>query len=121
LFAKSFGSFLIVSLATGVHPTAQRTRTSFRPQPTQQQREIEELFVSGYHYVGEWHTHPERQPTPSVADSRAMRNLFLNSEHQLVTMLLVIVGNERDKMQLYVGCADGVRLISAALKSPDLR
>ncbi|MCW3794470.1 Mov34/MPN/PAD-1 family protein [Paenibacillus sp. LS1] len=45
-------------------------------------------------YLGEWHTHPERVPTPSSTDTKNWRKIFLSSNQSIDYLLFVIVGTE---------------------------
>lgn len=44
------------------------------------------------HYLGEWHTHPEPNPSPSFVDRLSMRGLLKNSTVVSSGLVLVIVG-----------------------------
>jgi integrative and conjugative element protein (TIGR02256 family) len=43
-------------------------------------------------YLGEWHTHPESDPTPSPQDQKMIRNQLTANTSELGFLLLVIVG-----------------------------
>jgi hypothetical protein len=44
------------------------------------------------HYVGDWHSHPERVPSPSGRDLRSIRECAQKSTHGLNGFLLIVVG-----------------------------
>lgn len=46
----------------------------------------------GFHFIGDWHTHPERVPHPSQSDVRSIREAFRQSKHHLNGFLLLIAG-----------------------------
>ena len=46
------------------------------------------------HYLGEWHTHPERRPTPSIVDLEDWRRLVRECEYPGDGLFFVIVGTE---------------------------
>lgn len=46
------------------------------------------------HYVGEWHTHPQRTPTPSITDKVTMRRLLKSSALVTQGLVLIILGTE---------------------------
>lgn len=50
-------------------------------------------------YLGEWHTHPENDPKPSLQDISMIENQYENNATGLDFLLLVIVGINN----LYVG------------------
>jgi integrative and conjugative element protein (TIGR02256 family) len=64
-------------------------------------------FKLGRHYIGEWHTHPETNPTPSGTDKKTINTLFSDSDHQLHYLILMIVGSTPDFSKSYVALADG--------------
>lgn len=90
LFAAFQDNGLSIVLATRVKGAS--SRFTFRPNRRAEQGEIEALFLRGLHYVGDWHTHPEIAPNPSVIDENKMMDIFAKSTHGLPFMLMVIVG-----------------------------
>ena len=50
------------------------------------------MFKRGWHFVGDWHTHPEERPRPSGLDIRGVQEMFVKSRHSLESLVLVIVG-----------------------------
>ena len=50
------------------------------------------MFKMGLHYVGDWHTHPEANPSPSGTDLSSMRERVILSGHQLPGFVMCIVG-----------------------------
>jgi integrative and conjugative element protein (TIGR02256 family) len=59
-----------------------------------EQNEIESLHKDGYHYIGDWHTHPESVPTPSNTDLVNILECYNQSKHDLRYFIMVIVGME---------------------------
>jgi len=52
------------------------------------------------HYVGEWHSHPNGNPSPSSTDAWQMQKFALGRHHGAQTPLLLIVGGILpDKLQ----------------------
>lgn len=92
LFANFEGNQILVNAITGPRKTDWRTPFSYVPDRKAEQREIQEHFVRGLHYVGDWHTHPEGIPKPSQTDLRSMSECFAKSTHSLNGFLHVIVG-----------------------------
>ncbi|WP_081476757.1 Mov34/MPN/PAD-1 family protein [Brevibacillus laterosporus] len=45
-------------------------------------------------YLGEWHTHPEKDPTPSYVDIREWKRI-IHLENESDTMFFIIVGTKR--------------------------
>lgn len=60
----------------------------------------------GLHFIGDWHTHPERIPTPSRSDIRSIRQAVLRSKHHLNGFVLLIAGTEKFPTGLYVAMYD---------------
>lgn len=81
------------------------TRVSFRRSANGHR----EQALAGWHrsdhtldYVGEWHTHPERAPSPSGTDYRAWGELLAARPGQ--PLVFMILGIETD---LWLGCGQG--------------
>lgn len=92
LFARFERGEVRVVRATGPNAADKRGWTWFRPDLRKQNVEIQRLFQEGFHFVGDWHTHPEREPAPSSWDTDSMKDCFKKSRHQLKAFLMVIVG-----------------------------
>lgn len=92
LFARLSVSRIVVEEATGPRRTDRRTRTSYTPDRAAEQREIDTHHAAGLHYVGDWHTHPEKFPSPSGLDIASISESARKSTHGLNGFLLVIVG-----------------------------
>ena len=81
--------------------------TSFIPNRFAERREIKEYFKSGFHYVGDWHTHPELYPTPSRTDVTSFQDMFSKSHHKLASFIMIIVGTAPQPAGLFVAlCND---------------
>lgn len=106
LFAKITKKQILIKVATGPRKTDHRTRFSFIPNRIQEILEIKCNFRQGLHYVGEWHTHPEKIPEPSSADITSLKNCFRESKHELQWFLMIIVGIKSDS--LYVGKVNSI-------------
>lgn len=109
LFAHIAGQRWEVVKATGPRRSDYRKRFIFFPSRKDDQEEINEAFRDGLHYVGDWHTHPERKPTPSSLDLESMASMVRSSEYQLPGFLMVIVGTNNIENGLWTSfhCRDG--------------
>lgn len=107
LFARIEESIITVKRATGPRKSDKRSLFSFIPDRLAERREIKQLFKSGLHYVGDWHTHPEKIPYPSATDSDSFSDMFRNSTHQLEGFVMVIVGQALPPKGLYVAVCNG--------------
>lgn len=94
LFALFEDDVIQIVLATGPRPTDKRGPTSYVPDRRAERAEIEYHFARGLHFVGDWHTHPERIPSPSAVDKRNMQDCYRRSIHRLNFFVLVIVGDD---------------------------
>ena len=92
LFGLFRGSKIEVVEATGPRRTDRRTRTSYVPDRRAEQREIDERFGRGLHFLGDWHTHPEKVPRPSSPDLASLDDTVRRSVHVMQAFVLVVVG-----------------------------
>lgn len=54
-------------------------------------------------YVGEWHTHPEANPTPSLVDINSVISSFNTAERAVPFLIMMIVGTESNYCSVYDG------------------
>lgn len=90
------GSHLHVVTCTQPCPTDRRTRTTFKRGCSGHARIAYERWRESQEridYLGEWHSHPEAQASPSGVDLREWRKLIRNRHDALI---FLIVGIERD-------------------------
>lgn len=92
LFARIALPDILIEEATGPRRSDWRTRCSYRPNRSAEQREIASHHDRGLHFIGDWHTHPEAVPTPSAQDIVSMHELVTKSVHSLNGFVLVIIG-----------------------------
>ena len=107
LFAKVTPCEIFVVEATGPRATDVRTRTTYRPDRRAEQEEIHDRFKRGLVYVGDWHTHPDKLPSPSARDAHSMVECFSKSRHNLRAFILVIVGSGSDWLDSFVALYSG--------------
>jgi len=88
--------------ATGPRPTDRRSLFGFEPDRHAERREIQARYTQGLHFVGDWHTHPQRIPVPSGRDERSMQEMVRQSAHDLPGFFMVIVGRADFPAGLYV-------------------
>lgn len=107
LFASFDEGKVIIVEATGPKRQDMRGRFSFWPHRPSEQKEISQRYrEAGLHFVGDWHTHPERIPHPSNGDVNSVARMFSASNHDIFGILLVVVGTENLPNGLYVGLYD---------------
>ena len=105
LFGRFWKDSIIVHVATGPRRTDRRKRRFFAPDPVAEQIEIDEMYVAGLHYLGTWHTHPERRPSPSQMDISTMGGIFSNAAHDLPGILFLVVGTADPPEGIHLGMA----------------
>lgn len=105
------GPHLHVAEATAPLESDKASRTRFfRSAAPHQQAALTRWRESGgtMDYVGEWHTHPECNPVPSMIDTHGWEQI---SGTRKAPMLFVIVGTQ-DRFWIGLSTATGLRLIS---------
>ena len=80
--------------ATGPRAADQRSRYGYVPERRREQEEIDVMHSHGLHFVGDWHTHPERFPSPSASDVRSISQAVAQSKHHLNGFVMLIAGTE---------------------------
>jgi integrative and conjugative element protein (TIGR02256 family) len=106
LFARFRDTTIEVVEATGPRRSDRRSRYNYEPDRRAEQREIDQRFALGLHFIGDWHTHPEDYPRPSGVDLRSTAEGFRKSKHQLRAFVLVIAGRAKFPAGLYVSLHD---------------
>lgn len=110
LFASYRGESIVIVIATGPYGSDRRSRTRFTPDPDRAEQDIDTHFRQRLHFVGNWHTHPEKVPFPSSTDLKNTRERFVESDHALEAFILVIVGFATFPRGLHVSLLDATRL-----------
>jgi len=95
------------------------TPTSFIPDRARGRKEIERRFRRGQHFIGEWHSHYERHPTPSSKDKSTIRSLFQSSKHDLPMFLMLILPSEADASLLHMSATNGKELYEFVYQGAD--
>jgi integrative and conjugative element protein (TIGR02256 family) len=95
LIGKRRGQHLEITVASPPQADDKRSRCKFVRSPTGHQEIADERWVASEgeeNYLGEWHTHPEVNATPSELDLREWKKLARKNEEPLV---FIIAGLER--------------------------
>lgn len=74
------------------------------------QRIINEAFIQSNGeqiYIGEWHTHPQKNPQPSWKDKLEIKRAFRKSQLNLDYLVSIIVGKQDELANIWVGYYDG--------------
>ena len=67
---------------------------------------IEEDYNQSEHtrfYIGEWHTHPEDNPTPSAIDYSSIKDNYQTASLVVPFLLMIIVGTKSFHISIYDG------------------
>ena len=107
LFGRIQDKTITIEEATGPRRSDIRSRYSYIPDRKAEQREINDRFPSGLHFIGDWHTHPEPIPYPSGTDLDNMRECVKKSRRAVSGFLLIIVGTAPLPSGLHVSLHDG--------------
>lgn len=108
------GNHLHIVTATSPQPDDQRMRFHFfRCDPNHQKAAIGQWNKSGntMDYIGEWHTHPEPDPTPSSLD---MSEWIKICSARKTSMVFLIVGWAGD---FWLGVGHGQSIVQATKES----
>lgn len=108
LFAEFNLPIIYIVEASTPKNSDKRWRTLFVPNRVLQRQLIKQRFKKGYHFIGEWHTHPVTEPNPSLLDLKSTTDSFLKSKHELNYFVMVIVGNNVARTDLWVSLHDGL-------------
>lgn len=109
LFATFDGPDVTVRKVTGPRRTDRRGRRHYEPDRAAENSEIRKMYADGLHFVGDWHTHPEKRPTPSALDAQSLAECVRHSHHQLHAFFLIVVGCEAPPNGLHVSIHDGTQ------------
>ena len=107
LFAQFIGTDTVIVEATPPSSLDRRARSRFWPNRYLQQKEINSRHKKGFHFVGDWHSHPESVPNPSGEDIQSMMNCFNASLHELQSFILIVIGLEPSANGLFVALVKG--------------
>lgn len=81
---------ITITAATRPQPTDSRGRYHFRRKAKGHQEAVTAAWNASEgvsHYLGEWHTHPEAHPSPSLTDRLGWISRSIASKHALVVVI----------------------------------
>ncbi len=68
---------------------------------------LRQRWRKGFHYLGEWHLHPDASPVPSPTDKRTMCRIAADPAYQCSRPILIILGGSaRSSFTLSVSVFD---------------
>ena len=97
------GRRAIVCRATGPGPKAVKTATRFQRDTEYVQGEIDRAageLGEKWTYLGEWHSHLEREPEPSPTDVRSLNGIAAAPNYLNANPIMVIAGNDPAKKKV---------------------
>ena len=97
---------VVIENATTPSQSERRSRYSFTSDGDRRRMLVAKAYGRGQHFLGEWHTHPQSDPTPSACDLQSMAELFVRSVHELNFFVMIIVGNSTPDLSLWVSLHD---------------
>lgn len=118
LFAQFIDGDVVVEKATGPRPSDLRFRHLFIPDRSKEQSEINAMHREGFHFVGDWHTHPEPIPAASPSDVNSIRDAFAKSKHHLNWFIMMIAGTKEFPAGLFVATHCATAGIDLVLNTP---
>lgn len=92
-----------ISFICGPPPDSKHGKYSFERGIIGLKEMLESLWLDGYFYIGEWHTHPKASPTPSGTDLSQMIAISNAAQYKCPEPILIILGGKSDKYNLFVG------------------
>lgn len=100
MFGRIDGYRVVVSEVTEPNPKDKRTRTSFVLDVATANQQIADRFRQGLQYLGDWHTHPEARPKPSLEDRQNASRMFKTASGR-PWFLMVIAGRDETWIGLH--------------------
>lgn len=110
LLGRRRGKHLEVMLATEPSHKDRRSTFSFVREADGHAEFAKQAWLRGekqIDYIGEWHTHPQKMPTPSIIDRHEWNKLILQRPNSM-PILVVVVGTRAIHAELIDGVQDKV-------------
>lgn len=115
-YPKEFGGFLIgyysednkhLHITDTILPKKyQASRYSFERSTNGIENKLREYYAENPQkvYIGEWHTHPDNNPTPSATDISAINTIINSKNNSIENPILLIIGYSKTTVEfgLYV-------------------
>jgi integrative and conjugative element protein (TIGR02256 family) len=105
---------LVVTDLIGAGDNATHKYTGFTPDQDYQLEQIAQVYVrSGgtITYLGDWHTHPNSKPEPSLLDKRTLTRIALTPESKNIRPIMAILGGSPTRWTL-----NSIQFLSGALR-----
>lgn len=89
---------IVIDEATPPSPKDRRSRFAFRRSKRPAQNRVDAAWTESTAtrvYLGEWHTHPEADPRPSLIDRCNWKKIVARARFEQESLFFVIVGRNR--------------------------
>ncbi|WP_170265135.1 Mov34/MPN/PAD-1 family protein [Salibacter halophilus] len=109
LLGQVIGNEFYLTKATEPNDLDKATRYSFERNKENAQIVVDYEYVNSNKrtiYLGEWHTHPEKIPSPSKRDIKMIKSQFKLGENLAAVIFLLIQGQN----EFYVGICNGKKI-----------
>lgn len=107
MFSSSVSSNIVeIDLISSASDLDISRRFGFIPNKRSAQAIIDKNFENDFHYIGDWHTHPESCPSPSSQDLKTIKSLFIKSKHDLTFLVILILCQSNNFKNSYVAFAN---------------
>ena len=110
LLGKVFDKYILIEKVTTPGKKDKRGRFFFHRHKGRAQSIVNKVFkeTDGQQiYIGEWHTHREKNPSPSFIDKFEIKRAFKKSTLNLEFIICIIVGNDNTVGNIWVGYYNG--------------
>ena len=95
-------SVAIIEEATSPPNDSKHKRAKFFRGTNNLIQKLDDVWLKGSYYLGEWHFHPNSSPVPSSTDRCQMRTLSSDAKLNCPEPILLIVGENRGKWMLHL-------------------
>ena len=115
LLGKLFGELLIIEQASVPGSDDKRGLFFFHRNKKRAQTIVDQAYRESNGekaYIGEWHTHNEKNPEPSWLDRSEIKRAFKKSKLNFDFIICIIVGNDSELENLWVGYYAGDKIIN---------
>ena len=111
-------SVAIIKEATSPPIDSKHKRSNFFRGTANLMKKLDDAWVEGDYYLGEWHYHPNALSAPSWTDLKQMRTLSMDKNLNCPEPILLIVGENNTEWEIHIEICCGKKNIK--LKQNDV-
>jgi len=93
VFGQIHRNWWTIQACSGPRPSDRRSSHGYSPDSNVENSEILSMYEKGFHFLGDWHTHPQKKPSASHQDIEVTQRCYRKSKTDLPGFLLIIVGS----------------------------